>query len=104
MSGDITVIVKAIATAGNLGAIDLVFFRADVNSVAGISNFLVWGNVGTVDPLKDANTFHIVGWQALEKLSKTVFAGDLPADAGLLVDVVHEVLAVGKFVEVLLPN
>ena len=57
-----------------------------------------------MDPLKDANTFNIIGWEALEEASKFVFTGDLPADAGLLVGVVHEVFAVGEFVEVLIPN
>ena len=104
MRGDIAVVVKAIAAAGNSGAIDLVFFRADVNGVSGVGNFLVGGNVGTVDPLKNANTFDIIGWEALKQASKFVFAGDLPAYTGLLVGVVHEVAAVGEFVEVLIPN
>lgn len=104
VGGDITIVVKAIATAGNLGAIDLVFFRADVNGVAGIGNFLVMGDAGTVDPLKDTNAFNIFGWKSLEETAKFVFTGDLPADAGLLVVVVHEVLAVCKFVEFIVPN
>ena len=104
MCGDIAVVVEAIAAAGNSGAMDLVFFRADVNGVAGVGNFLVGGNVGTVDPLENANTFDIIGWKAFEKSSKFVFSGDLPADAGLLVGVMHEVAAVGEFVEVLIPN
>ena len=77
MGGSIAKVVKEIAAGSDANAVNFVFLWAAVNGVAGVSDFLVSGDVAFVYPFKDIHAIDVT--IALEESRKFVDTRRIPA-------------------------
>ena len=100
----ITVIVEFVAAASNAGAVDFLLFRADGNSVAVISHFLVARDRIAGDLVQHINTFNIIGGKSLKQVAKFIFTRNHPANGDIRVVMFEDVAVIRHFVQFVIPN
>ena len=104
MGSDITVVIEAVATTGNPGAVDFVLFGSNVNGISWIGDLLIGRDSGTGNPFQYADTVNVIGAKTVKEASKFVLTRYVPMLVDCRVIVVHEVAAIGKLVEIIIPD